>query len=347
LAISNLAMKPLYALTEFKYDLPPERIAQGALADRSASRLMLLDRAEKSIRHDVFRNILNHLGTEDLLIFNNTQVLSACFFGKKDSGGKLEFLFLKETEPELFSVFIKGKVRQGTPFTISGNGLTATGTVQKLQSNGERLIKVPGFCQADLLKLGTTPLPPYIKRVPGENRPLDRERYQTVYAKEAGAVAAPTAGLHFTNEILDALKKKGIDRSELTLHVGAGTFKPIEQEDYENHIMHSEYYKVPKEMREKLNACKGRKIAVGTTSVRTCETFHRTGEADGWTNLFLYPPAKIETVSGLLTNFHLPESTLLMLVACFCGLDFLLEAYAEAIAENYRFYSYGDAMLII
>ncbi len=341
--------KPQYALEQFDYDLPEELIAQEPAVRREEARLLVLNRKTGAITHSHFSDIPRFFDPGDLIILNNTKVIQARFYGRKETGGKIEFLFLREEGPRRIAALIKGKVQVGDqiavydPFKPNGPKVL----VKELRSGGERLLELQGFEVSELFRLGHPPLPPYIRREWGETRPDDQERYQTIFASEMGAVAAPTAGLHFTRDIFSDLATKAVCQARVTLHVGAGTFKPIERPDYENHPMHAEHYFIGHSSRLDLETRPGRRIAVGTTTVRALETFRLTGKPEGWTDLFLYPPQEILSIDALITNFHLPKSTLLMLVASFAGLEKLKAAYQEAVALRYRFFSFGDAMLIV
>ena len=340
-------------LSLFDYDLPEELIAQYPPPNRDESRLMVLDRTSRSIIHSQFRFIGEFLSPNDLLVLNDTKVIPARLVGKKrGTGAKIEIFLVAERERDVWETLIKpGKrVKNGTIVEFGGGILKVqiltkleTGTyIVRLEYQG-RLFKI-------LSQVGQTPLPPYIKRQPEQ---IDKIRYQNVYAAKDGAVAAPTAGLHFTKELLGALQQKGIGVVKLTLHVGLGTFQPVKIEEVEAHKMHAEYFEISPEASEQINLCKqtgGRIVAVGTTSVRTLETVADNGKVvpkSGFTDLFIYPGYQFKIVDVLITNFHLPKSTLLMLVSTFASREFVLEAYQEAIKQRYRFYSYGDAMLIL
>ena len=337
---------------DFYYDLPPELIAQTPLADRTASKLMVLDRKEQDITHRHFYNIIDYLNDGDLLVMNNTRVIPARLYGVKEgTGGKIEFLLLKRLEDNKWEVILKPgrRARRGTKF-IFGDGLLTAEIIEEKEDGG-RIVKFfyDGIWEEILDRLGEMPLPPYIKE-----KLSDRERYQTVYSKIEGSAAAPTAGLHFTNELLDKIKEKGVNIAFVTLHVGLGTFRPVSVDNVENHVMHSEYYEIDEKTAKLINETKRtgkRVIAVGTTSVRTLETCGKedgTVEAkSGETKIFIYPGYKFKVVDALITNFHLPESTLLMLVSALYEKDKILEAYKEAVDNNYRFFSFGDAMFIV
>ncbi|HFQ9348731.1 TPA: tRNA preQ1(34) S-adenosylmethionine ribosyltransferase-isomerase QueA [Clostridioides difficile] len=337
--------------SDFKFDLPQELIAQVPIEDRASSRLMVLDKETGNIEHKVFRDIIEYLNPGDCLVLNNTRVIPARLIGEKlETGGKIEFLLLKRTEEDTWQALIKpGKrAKVGTKFSF-GNG-KLIGEVVDLSDEGSRIIKFhyDGIFEEILDELGNMPLPPYITA-----RLDEKERYQTVYSKHNGSAAAPTAGLHFTEELLNKIKEKGVDIAFVTLHVGLGTFRPVKVEDVLNHKMHSEYYMVSQEAADKINRAKenGKNvICVGTTSCRTiesaCNEYGKMKETSGWTEIFIYPGYKFKVLDKLITNFHLPESTLIMLVSAICGKDNVLNAYNEAVKERYRFFSFGDAMII-
>lgn len=337
--------------SDFYFDLPEELIAQTPLEDRSNSRLMVLDKETGDIEHKIFKNIIDYLNPGDCLVLNNTRVIPARLIGEKvDTGGKIEFLLLKRTDKDIWQALVKpGKrAKVGTEFSF-GNG-KLIGEVVGLAEEGSRLVKFyyEGIFEEVLDELGNMPLPPYITE-----RLQERERYQTVYSKHNGSAAAPTAGLHFTEELLEKIKAKGVDIAFVTLHVGLGTFRPVKVDDVLDHEMHSEYYMVEKEAADKINKAKknGNKvICVGTTSCRTVESASNENgeisEISGWTNIFIYPGYKFKVVDRLITNFHLPESTLIMLVSALSSKDAVLNAYCKAVEEKYRFFSFGDAMLI-
>ncbi|MBP3906908.1 MAG: tRNA preQ1(34) S-adenosylmethionine ribosyltransferase-isomerase QueA [Peptostreptococcaceae bacterium] len=337
--------------SDFYFDLPEELIAQTPLEDRSNSRLMVLDKESGEIQHKVFKDIIEYLNPGDCLVLNNTRVIPARLIGEKvDTGGKIEFLLLKRTEKDVWQALVKpGKrAKIGTKFSF-GNG-KLIGEVVGLAEEGSRLVKFyyEGIFEEVLDELGNMPLPPYITE-----RLEERERYQTVYSKHNGSAAAPTAGLHFTEELLNDIKAKGVEIAFVTLHVGLGTFRPVKVDNVLEHDMHSEYYIVEKSEAEKINNAKkngNRVICVGTTSCRTVESAaNENGEivaSEGWTNIFIYPGYKFKIVDRLITNFHLPESTLIMLVSALSSKDIVLNAYNTAVKEQYRFFSFGDAMII-
>lgn len=338
----------------FDYHLPEELIAQYPLAERDQSRLMVLDRSTRSIQHAIFAQLPEFLSPGDLLVLNNTKVIPARLIGKKEkSGGNVEILLLSRRDKGIWEALLKhsSRIKTGTR-VLFGNGKYSAKVLDKTEIQG-RLIQFEN--NGDLKKLleefGQPPLPPYIKR---EVKNEDKERYQTIYAKENGAVAAPTAGLHFTESIFAKLESKNIKTVELTLHVGLGTFQPVKVEDVEEHNMHAENFKITAEVAQQMNKTKasgGKIVAVGTTTVRALESFaDDNGNVlpySGPTGVFIYPGYKFRVIDTLITNFHLPKSTLLMLVSAFAGREFILEAYHEAVNEHYRFYSYGDAMLIL
>ena len=338
-------------LSDFYYDLPKEYIAQTPLKDRSASKLMVLDRKDGTITHKKFSDITDYLKEGDCLVVNDTRVIPARLFGEKEkTGAHMEFLLLKRISDKSWEVMVKpGKRAQiGTKFVFGDGELKAE--IKDITEGGLRIaeFEFDGIFEEVLDKLGNIPLPPYITE-----KLEDKERYQTVYSKNDGSAAAPTAGLHFTPELLEKLKGKGVKIAYLTLHVGLGTFRPVKVEDVETHKMHSEFYTIDKENADIINETKkngGRIIAVGTTSTRTLETVADEDgflkPSNGWTDIFIYPGYKFKIVDGLITNFHLPESTLLMLVSALYEREKILEAYETAVSEHYRFFSFGDAMFI-
>lgn len=339
-------------LHDFYYHLPQELIAQDPLADRSASRLLLLDRKTGETRHSVFREIVDFLRPGDCLVLNDTKVIPARLIGSKiGTDAKIEVLLLKRREERVWETLVKPgrKARPGAKIRF-GEGLLE-GEVLDVVEDGNRLVRFSydGIFEEILDRLGQMPLPPYIT-----HQLADKNRYQTVYAKHDGSAAAPTAGLHFTQELLEEIREKGVRIAHVTLHVGLGTFRPVKVEHIEEHHMHSEYYRVEEEEARLVNETKaqgGRVIAVGTTSCRTLESaagadgILRAGS--GWTDIFIYPGYEFRVIDGLITNFHLPESTLLMLVSAFAGRESVMAAYEEAVRERYRFFSFGDAMLVV
>ncbi|MBI6019251.1 tRNA preQ1(34) S-adenosylmethionine ribosyltransferase-isomerase QueA [Clostridium perfringens] len=338
-------------VSDFYFELPEELIAQYPLEKRDSSRLMVLDKKTGEIEHRKFHDILEYLNKGDTLVLNNTRVLPARLIGEKEeTGGKIEFLLLKRIEGDKWECLAKPgrKAKVGTVFTFGEGKLKAI--VREIGEEGNRIIefKYDGIFEQVLDELGQMPLPPYI-----HEKLEDKERYQTVYSKEKGSAAAPTAGLHFTEELLKEIKDKGVNIAYLTLHVGLGTFRPVKVDDVNNHVMHSEYYHLDKENAELINKTKEagkRVIAVGTTSSRTLETIGdengRVREQSGWTDIFIYPGYKFKIVDNLITNFHLPESTLIMLVSALAGQDNIMNAYNTAVKEKYRFFSFGDSMFI-
>ncbi|MEE0914629.1 MAG: tRNA preQ1(34) S-adenosylmethionine ribosyltransferase-isomerase QueA [Ruminococcus sp.] len=337
--------------SDFYYDLPKELIAQTPVEPRDSSRLLVLGRESKEIQHKHFYDIIDYLNEGDLLVCNDSRVLPARIFGIKDeTGAKVEFLLLKQISGNKWETLCKPgkKAREGAKFSF-GNGLLRAEVIE-VKEDGNRIVNFG--CDenffATLDKIGQMPLPPYITE-----ELKDRERYQTVYSHELGSAAAPTAGLHFTNELMDKIKAKGVKIAYVTLHVGLGTFRPVKVDDVTNHKMHSEHYEIPKETADLINETKkngGRVIAVGTTSCRTLESvatfFGEIKPCDGFTDIFIYPGYEFKVLDGLITNFHLPESTLIMLVSAFCGYDNIMNAYKTAVEEKYRFFSFGDAMFI-
>ncbi|MDS1003657.1 tRNA preQ1(34) S-adenosylmethionine ribosyltransferase-isomerase QueA [Clostridium sporogenes] len=336
---------------DFDFYLPEELIAQHPMEKRDEARLLVLNKETGEIEHKIFKNILDYLKPNDCLVLNDTRVLPARLIGaKEETGGKMEFLLLKRKEKDVWETLVKpGKRAQiGTKF-IFGNG-ELKAEVIGMGEEGSRIVKFyyEGIFEEILDQLGQMPLPPYIKE-----KLDDKEMYQTVYSKEQGSAAAPTAGLHFTEELLEKIKEKGVKLAFLTLHVGLGTFRPVKVEDIQDHVMHSEYYKMDPKTAEIINTTKengGRVIAVGTTSCRTLETIGdeegKVREQSGWTDIFVYPGYKYKVVDALITNFHLPQSTLLMLVSALAGRDKIMNAYNTAVEKEYRFFSFGDAMFI-
>lgn len=336
---------------DFYYDLPPELIAQTPLTDRTASRLLVVNKKTGKLAHKHFYDIVDYLNPGDCLVMNNTRVIPARLYGSKEkSGGKIEFLLLKRIGIDTWEVILKPgkKAKPGSRFEFGGGLLHAE--VLSVAEDGKRIVKFEydGIWEELLDKLGEMPLPPYIKE-----KLTDKERYQTVYSKIEGSAATPTAGLHFTKELLEKIKANGVKLAYLTLHVGLGTFRPVSAERIEDHIMHTEYYEISAETAEIINSCRkngGRIIAVGTTSVRTLETVAddagKVKSASGETNIFIYPGYKFKIVDCIITNFHLPESTLMMLVSAFAGKENIFNAYETAVKEKYRFFSFGDAMYL-
>ena len=337
-------------LSEFYYQLPEELIAQTPISKRDESRLMVLDKKNGDIQHEIFKNIINYLNSGDCLVINNTKVLPARLLGKKETGANVEFVLLNNIEGDIWEAMVRpgNKLHIGTK-VIFGDGLLKAEILDVLK-DGTRKVKFEyqGIFNEILDRIGLMPLPPYIHESLKEN-----DRYQTVYAKYNGSAAAPTAGLHFTQELLDKIKSKGVQIANVTLHVGIGTFRPVKEKNIEDHHMHTEHYYIKKEDAEKINNAKKsgkRVIAVGTTSCRTLETVADENgfvkECEGDTSIFIYPGYKFKCMDALITNFHLPESTLLMLVSALAGKENIMNAYKKAIEEKYRFFSFGDAMFI-
>lgn len=337
--------------SDFWYELPEELIAQTPLGQRDASRMLHLDPETGEIEHRHFTDILDYLRPGDCLILNDTRVLPARIYGvKEETGAVVEFLLLKQKELDLWECLCKpGKrAKPGTVFSFGDGRLT--GTVTDVTDDGGRVVRFSydGNFYAILEEIGQMPLPPYI-----HEKLEDQERYQTVYSNELGSAAAPTAGLHFTPELLKRVEDMGVAIGKVTLHVGLGTFRPVKVDNIEEHKMHSEHYWMPKETADLINRTKengGRVIAVGTTSCRTLESvatkLGRIAEDEDWTSIFIYPGYEFKAMDGLITNFHLPESTLIMLVSAFAGYENTMKAYAEAVKERYRFFSFGDSMMI-
>ena len=336
---------------DFDYDLPEKLIAQDPLEDRSSSRLMVLDKKTGEVSHHIFKEIIKYLRPGDCLVLNNTKVIPARLYGVKEGTmAKIEILLLKRKQNDVWETLVKPgkKAKPGTKI-IFGDGIL-TGEVIDVVDDGNRLIQFSydGIFEEILDKLGQMPLPPYIT-----HQLKDKNRYQTVYAKYDGSAAAPTAGLHFTKELLNEVKEKGVDIAEVTLHVGLGTFRPVKVDNVLDHHMHSEFYMVSQEAADKINNAKkngGRIISVGTTSTRTLESAADENgmlhECSGWTDIFIYPGYKFKVIDCLITNFHLPQSTLVMLVSALAGREHILSAYKKAVEEKYRFFSFGDAMFI-
>ena len=337
-------------VSDFDYELPEELIAQTPIEKRDESRLMVLDREKQTIEHRKFKNIIEYLKTGDVLVRNNTKVIPARIYGKKETGANVEFLLLHNIEGDIWECIVRpgNKLHIGTK-VIFGDGLLKA-EILDIMEGGTRKVKFyyNGIFNEILDKIGLMPLPPYI-----HEELKEKDRYQTVYAKYEGSAAAPTAGLHFTEELFEALRKKGVEVANVTLHVGIGTFRPVKEETVEEHKMHTEHFYIKKEDVEKINNAKkeGRRvIAVGTTSCRVLESiadengFVKETEED--TGIFIYPGYKFKCIDGLITNFHLPQSTLLMLVSALAGKDYIMKAYKEAVKEKYRFFSFGDAMII-
>ena len=338
-------------VSDFYYDLPHELIAQEPLKERHMSRLMVLDRSTGESNNKLFKDILEYLNQGDCLVLNDTRVIPARLLGEKEgTGGKIEFVLLKRINGDIWEVILKPgrRAKEGSRF-VFGNGELKAEIIEVVEE-GNRLVRFEydGVFEQVLDKVGIVPLPPYITK-----KLEDEERYQTVYSKYRGSAAAPTAGLHFTTSLLDEIANKGIDTAYVTLHVGLVTFRPVKAESIVEHKMHSEYYRINEEDCDKINKAKDngkRIIAVGTTSCRVLETAGdengRVKAQSGWTDIFIYPGYRFKTVDALITNFHLPESTLIMLVSAFSGKDMTMKAYYTAVKERYRFFSFGDAMFI-
>lgn len=339
-------------VSDFYYDLPEELIAQTPIEKRDESRLMVLNRANQTIEHKTFKDIIDYLEPGDCLVRNNTKVIPARLYGiKEETGINVEFLLLNRIEGDYWEVMVRPgrRLKEGTK-VIFGNGILQA-EILEIMNGGNRKVKFTyeGIFNEILDKIGLMPLPPYI-----HEKLKEKDRYQTVYAKYEGSAAAPTAGLHFTNELLEEIRQKGIDIANVTLHVGIGTFRPVKEENVEEHAMHTEHFYIKQEDVEKINKAKKeghRIIAVGTTSCRVLESiadengYVKPIEAD--TGIFIYPGYKFKCIDGLITNFHLPESTLIMLVSALAGKDYIMHAYEEAVKEKYRFFSFGDAMAIL
>ncbi|WP_271002726.1 tRNA preQ1(34) S-adenosylmethionine ribosyltransferase-isomerase QueA [Listeria seeligeri] len=337
---------------DFDFDLPEELIAQTPLLDRTSSRLMVLDKATGEIKDQHFTDIISYLHEGDALVLNDTRVLPARLHGTKDeTGAHIEVLLLKQKEGNAWETLVKPakRIRQGATITFGDGALKAT-CLEELEHGGRILeFSYEGIFYEVLEQLGEMPLPPYIKE-----QLADQDRYQTVYAKENGSAAAPTAGLHFTEDLLEKIKAKGVEIIFVTLHVGLGTFRPVDVEDTANHKMHSEFYRLTEEAAERINKVKetgGKVVAVGTTSIRTLETIASRHEGklvaeSGWTEIFISPGYTFQAVDALITNFHLPKSTLIMLVSALSDRNKILTAYNHAVEEQYRFFSFGDAMFI-
>ena len=338
-------------VSDFNYELPEHLIAQHPYDKRDEARLMVLDKTKQKIEHKVFKDVIDYLNPGDCLVINNTKVIPARLYGKKDTGANVEFLLLKRIEGDFWEAMVRpgSKLKAGAK-VIFGDGLLKA-TVLEVLENGNRKVEFEynGIFNEILDQIGLMPLPPYITEATRE----DNAKYQTVYAKYDGSAAAPTAGLHFTEELLEKIKEKGIEVANVTLHVGIGTFRPVKVENVEEHEMHSEHYYIKQEDVEKINKAKKngkRVIAVGTTSCRVLESVADENgmmrEVEGDTSIFIYPGYKFKCIDALITNFHLPESTLIMLVSTLAGKDFVMNAYNEAVKEEYKFFSFGDAMII-
>lgn len=339
-------------VNDFDFELPEELIAQTPLVDRTASRLMVLDRASGAVKHRQFRDIIDELNPGDVIVLNDTRVLPARLIGvKEETGASIEVLLLKEKGSDEWETLVKPakRVKVGTVITFGDGRLTAECTATMEQGGRVFKFRYDGIFYEILDALGQMPLPPYITETLD-----DQSRYQTVFAKERGSAAAPTAGLHFTEEILEEIKAKGVGVEFITLHVGLGTFRPVSSDTIEEHTMHAEYYNVSSRTADAINQAKangGKVIAIGTTSARTLETIATMNngkivESSGWTSIFIYPGYTFSILDGMLTNFHLPKSTLIMLISALATREHILAAYHEAVKEKYRFFSFGDAMFI-
>ena len=338
-------------VSDFNYNLPKELIAQVPIKNRDQSRLMVLDRKNKTIEHKIFKDIIEYLQPGDCLVRNNTKVIPARLYGvKEETGANVEFLLLKRIDGDIWEVMVKpGKKLMPGVRVEFGNGLLKAEVLEKLEGGNRKVnFEYNGIFNEILNEIGLMPLPPYI-----HEKLKEKDRYQTVYAKYEGSAAAPTAGLHFTDELFEKLKEKGVEVANVTLHVGIGTFRPVKVENIEEHDMHSEHFYIKAEDAEKINKAKReghRVIAVGTTSCRVLESVADDNgyvkEVEGDTNIFIYPGYKFKCLDALITNFHLPESTLIMLVSALAGKDFIMQAYEEAVKEQYKFFSFGDAMFI-
>lgn len=338
-------------VSDFNYELPEKLIAQVPIKDRSASRLMVLHKDTQTIEHKVFKDIIDYLQPGDCLVRNNTKVIPARLYGiKEETGANVEFLLLNRIEGDIWEVMVRPgrRLQEGARVTF-GDGILKAEILEKM-AGGSRKVRFEynGIFNEILDQIGLMPLPPYIHETL-----KDKDRYQTVYAKYEGSAAAPTAGLHFTDELLEQIQEKGIEIANVTLHVGIGTFRPVKEENIEDHDMHTEHYYIKKEDADKINKAKSngnRVIAVGTTSCRVLESVAdengQVKEIEGDTNIFIYPGYKFKCIDALITNFHLPESTLIMLVSAFSNREFIMKAYNEAVKEKYRFFSFGDAMFI-
>jgi S-adenosylmethionine:tRNA ribosyltransferase-isomerase len=330
-------------LSDFDYELPKELIAQEPLRERSQCRLMVLDRKKRTIGHETFENIVDYLKSDDLLVLNDTKVIPARLFGKRSTGGRVEIFLLEKKNPTCEAlVRPSGRLKEGERITLE------SGAEAEILGRGEvgRIVRFNRPID-EVLESGHIPLPPYIDRV---DLPTDRKEYQTVYADKEGATASPTAGLHFTKELLSRVEGLGIRVKYITLHTNYGTFAPVKTEEIEKHKMHKERFEIPSDTIKAVEETKksgGKVFAVGTTSARSLEYWAKTGKASGDNDLFIYPGFEFKVVDHLITNFHLPKSTLMLLVSAFAGRDFIMEAYREAVEEKYRFFSYGDAMLVL
>lgn len=352
ISVQSMERGTILNIEEFDYDLPEELIAQTPLKDRDTSRLLVLNKENGELEHRHFKDIIEYINAGDTLVLNDTKVMPARLFGvKQETKAKVEMLMLTQIEGDDWEVLLKPakRIKVGQKLSF-GEGKIEALCIKELDQGGRIMrLSYDGILQERLDELGEMPLPPYIKE-----RLEDQDRYQTVYAKATGSAAAPTAGLHFTDELLDELKAKGVQLAFITLHVGLGTFRPVSVDNIDDHEMHSEYYQMTQETADLLNQTKEngkRIISVGTTSTRTLETIRRDYDkfeaASGWTDIFIYPGFEFKAIDGLITNFHLPKSTLVMLVSAFSSRQYILNAYRTAVEMKYRFFSFGDAMLII
>jgi len=337
----------MYKLSDFDYDLPKELIAKYPLEPRDSCRLMVMDRKDGSIQHRIFRDVVEYLEEGDTLVLNDTKVIPARLKGKKKTGASIEVFLLRPLSENIWEALVKNlkRLKEGDEILFSEE---FKAELLEKGKGGKVKVRLIGKDINNLIeKYGHIPLPPYIDR---EDEERDKNHYQTVFAKKEGAVASPTAGLHFTQELLEKIKHKGVNIQFLTLHVGLGTFKPVEIEDFTKHKMHGEYYEIPDKTIKAIKQTKEKGknvVAVGTTVVRTLETYALTGKKEGLSDIFIYPPYRFKIIDRLITNFHLPKSTLILLVSAFASREMILNAYRTAVKERYRFFSYGDAMLIL
>ena len=334
-------------LSDYDYDLPKELIAKYPVEPRDSCRLMVLNRKDKTIEHRIFRDLGDYLEEGDLLVLNDTKVIPARLKGKKKTGANIEIFLLRPFSENIWEVLIKNikRLKEGQEIIIASDFKVKL--LEKYEEGKAKVELIGENIKQLIEKYGHVPLPPYIER---EDEEKDKDYYQTVFAKKEGAVASPTAGLHFTKELLEKLEKKGVKKAFCTLHVGLGTFRPIQTEDVTKHKMHEEFYQIPDETLKLIEETKQkgkRVVAVGTTVVRTLETYAQTGKKEGFSDIFIYPPYEFKVVDALITNFHLPKSTLILLVSAFADREFILRAYKIAVEKKYRFFSYGDAMLIL
>ncbi|WP_457628171.1 tRNA preQ1(34) S-adenosylmethionine ribosyltransferase-isomerase QueA [Persephonella sp.] len=337
----------MYRLSDFDYHLPKELIAKYPVEPRDSCRLMVLDRKDGSIQHRIFRDIVDYLEEGDTLVLNDTKVIPARLKGKKKTGASIEVFLLRPLSDDVWEALVKNlkRLKEGQEIIF---GEDFRGELLEKEEDGKAKVRLVGDDINSLIKrYGHIPLPPYMER---EDEEKDKNHYQTVFARKEGAVASPTAGLHFTQELLEKIKNMGVNVEFVTLHVGLGTFRPVTVEDFTKHRMHEEYYQIPDRTLEVIKQTKERGknvVAVGTTVVRTLETYALTGKKEGFSDIFIYPPYRFKMVNRLITNFHLPKSTLILLVSAFASREMILNAYNIAVKERYRFFSYGDAMLIL